>query len=146
MAPAGTAWAQKDTARYSAPAAGEPLCTLRIHVAGFRNDKGKAGGVVFASANGWPEDTAKSLVHGGFPIAGREATEIFRVPPGRYGVAVIHDENENHRLDRNFLGIPKEGFGFANNPKVMLAPPAMRAATVPVSCPVTQIEIRLIYK
>ncbi|HTW47215.1 MAG TPA: DUF2141 domain-containing protein [Acidobacteriaceae bacterium] len=138
---------QEDAPRYSAAAtAGQPLCTLRIHVTGFRNNKGDAGGTVFASANGWPEQNSKSVVHGPFPIANQQATEEFHLPAGKYAVAVIHDENMNHKLDRNFLGIPKEGFGFANNPKVGLSAPSFETAVTQVSCPVTEIEIRLIYK
>jgi uncharacterized protein (DUF2141 family) len=138
---------QQDAPRYSAPAAnGQPLCTLRIHVTGFRNNQGDAGGTVFASADGWPEQNSKSVVHGPFPIVNGEANEEFHLPAGKYAVAVIHDENRNHKLDRNFLGVPKEGFGFANNPRVLLSAPSFEAATTQVSCPVTQIEIRLIYK
>lgn len=138
---------QEETPRYSAPAAnGQPLCTLRIHVTGFRNHKGVAGGTVFASADGWPEQNSKSVVHGPFPIVNDQAMEEFQLPAGKYAVAVIHDENMNHKLDRNFLGIPKEGFGFANNPKVALSAPSFQAAVTQVSCPVTEIEIRLIYK
>ena len=44
------------------------------------------------------------------------------LPPGRYAVRVMHDENGNGKLDSNFLGIPKEGYGASNNPKVMRAP------------------------
>ena len=144
---AAQAGAQRDTSgKYSAPEPGKPLCTLEIHVTGFRNQKGLAGGAVYASPAGWPEDTAKAVVHGGFPIDGKGATESFEVPAGKYGVVVIHDENKNHKLDRNIFGIPKEGFGFANNPRVLLMAPPFSAATVQVSCPVTQIEIRLIYK
>lgn len=147
LAIAPAASAQHDRAgKYSAPQPGQPLCTLRIHVTGFRNNKGLAGGVAFASPKGWPEDTTRAVVHGGFPIANRQATEEFQLPPGRYGVAVIHDENRNRRLDKNFLGIPKEGFGFANNPKVFLSAPSFRTAAVTVGCPLTQIDVRLIYK
>ncbi len=131
---------------YAAPVSGKPLCTLQVHVSGFRDDRGAAGGLVFASATGWPEDKTKAVVQGGFPIANRQATEQFQVPPGRYAVVVIHDENSNMKLDRNFLGIPKEGFGFANNPRVMLSAPSFQAASVPVACPSTEIGIRLIYK
>jgi len=131
---------------YAAPVAGQPLCTLQVHVIGFRNNKGAAGGLVFASPAGWPEDRSKPVVQGGFPIANRQAEEVFQVPPGRYGVVVIHDENANMKLDRNFLGIPEEGFGFANNPRVLLSAPSFQAASVPVHCPATKIEIRLIYK
>lgn len=135
-----------DVAKYSDPIPGKPLCTLRIHVSGFRNDQGEAGGIVFATPEGWPEDKSRSIVHGGFPIEGDQATELFQIPPGRYGIAAIHDENSNHRLDRNFLGVPKEGFGFANNPRVLLEAPPFQSASVNVGCPVTQVDIHLIYK
>lgn len=131
---------------YEAPVPGKPLCRLDIHVTGFRNNKGKAGGVVFASPAGWPDDRSKAVVHGGFTITDRQVTETFQIPPGRYGIVVIHDENENQRLDRNFFGIPKEGFGFANNPRIIFSAPSWRAASTAVTCPATHVDIRLIYK
>jgi uncharacterized protein (DUF2141 family) len=148
LAAASAAGAQQPdpSGHYAAPSPGRPLCTLKIHVTGFRNRKGRAGGAVYASPAGWPEDTKLAVVHGGFPIGNGEATEVFQVPPGNYAVVVIHDENMNHKLDRNLLGIPKEGFGFANNPHVLLTAPSFRAASIQVSCPVTQIQIHLIYK
>jgi uncharacterized protein (DUF2141 family) len=131
---------------YSAAVSGQPLCTLRVHVTGFRDNRGTAGGVVFSSAAGWPDDRTKAIVQGGFPIANKQAQEIFQVPPGRYGVVVIHDENSNMKLDRNFFGVPKEGFGFSNNPRVVVSAPSFQAASVAVRCPSTQVDIRLIYK
>jgi uncharacterized protein (DUF2141 family) len=122
-------------------------CTLVIHATGFRNQKGVAGGTLFTSPNGWPEDNDKAYAHGPFPITGDHATLTFEhLPSGRYGVAILHDENSNHKLDRNFLRIPKEGFGFANNPHVGLSAPKWEDAAVNVTCPVTEISIRLIYK
>jgi uncharacterized protein (DUF2141 family) len=41
------------------------------------------------------------------------------LPDGKYAVQVMHDQNDNNKLDTNFLGIPSEGYGFSNNPKVM---------------------------
>jgi uncharacterized protein (DUF2141 family) len=41
------------------------------------------------------------------------------LPAGVYAVQVMHDENDNNKLDANFLGIPSEGYGFSNNPNVM---------------------------
>ncbi len=131
---------------YSASVAGAALCTLQIHIRGFRDNNGTAGGVVFASPAGWPEDRSKAVVQGGFPITGNQALETFQVTPGRYAAVVIHDENSNMKLDRNFFGIPKEGFGFSNNPRVYLSAPSFQAAEVPVACPATRLEITLIYK
>ncbi len=39
--------------------------------------------------------------------------EISIVESGEYAVAVIQDLNENEKLDKNFLGIPKEPYGFS---------------------------------
>jgi uncharacterized protein (DUF2141 family) len=122
-------------------------CSLVIHVTGFRNQKGVAGGTIFTSPDGWPEDNNKAYAHAAFPITGDHAVLSFEhLPPGRYGVAVLHDENSNHKLDRNLLRVPKEGFGFANNPHVGLSAPKWEDAAVNVTCPVTEINIRLIYK
>ena len=124
----------------------EPECTLLIHATGFRNQKGFAGAAIFASPDGWPEKEDKSVAHDGFPISGNEATLPFKLPPGNYGVVVLHDENKNEKLDRNFLGVPTEGFGFANNPRVFLTAPPFSQATIPVTCPVTKIDVKIIYK
>jgi uncharacterized protein (DUF2141 family) len=129
-----------------AHAASPAVCTLRIHATGFRNQKGAAGAALFKTPDGWPEREDKAFAHDGFPITGNQALLSFKVPPGKYAVVVLHDENENHKLDRNLLGIPKEGFGFANNPHVYLTAPAFQAAVVKVGCPVTDINVKLIYK
>ena len=122
-------------------------CSLVIHVTGFRNTKGLLGAELFTSSAGWPEDVSKSFRHDHFPIEGDHATARFdHIPAGKYGVVVLHDENENKKLDRNIFMVPKEGFGFANNPRVLLIAPPIEKATIPVTCPTTTTDIRLIYK
>jgi uncharacterized protein (DUF2141 family) len=124
-------------------------CTLRIHVDGLRNSTGVVGSILFESPDGWPESKEKSFRHGPTPIppGERQATVVWdHLGAGDYGVAVIHDENRNAKLDRNLIGIPKEGFGFANNPHVGLSAPPFPAAIVHVLCPVTEISIHMQYK
>lgn len=130
------------------PAVSAPgACTLSIHVTGFRNTKGLLGAELFTSSAGWPEDVDRAYRHASFPIHGTESTAVFdHLPPGRYSIVVLHDENENEKLDRNLLQVPKEGFGFANNPHVLLIAPALEKAAVAVTCPVTRTDITLIYK
>jgi uncharacterized protein (DUF2141 family) len=124
-------------------------CTLRIHVDGLRNSTGVVGSVIFKSADGWPEDPKRAFRRGPTPIVpgDRRATVVWEhLPPGDYGVAAIHDENRNAKLDRNLIGIPKEGFGFANNPHVGLSAPPFQSAVVHVSCPATETTIHLQYR
>lgn len=124
-------------------------CELRIHVDGFRNTRGNLGTAIFAQPAGWPEDMSRAYRHGPAPIdpATRTAVAVWKdLPQGDYAVVAIHDENSNHKLDRNIFGIPKEGFGFANNPRVVLSAPSFQTARVHVACPATDITIHLQYK
>ena len=52
--------------------------------------------------------------------------------PGRYAVSAFHDENDNGDLDTNLVGIPSEGYGFANDPNSTFGPPKFEAAAVDV--------------
>ena len=45
------------------------------------------------------------------------------IPNGTYAIALFHDENSNEIVDKNFLGIPKEGYGFSNNVKAIFSAP-----------------------
>ena len=63
-------------------------------------------------------------------ILNTEARSDFEdIPPGTYALVVLHDENMNGKLDTNWLGIPKEDYGFSNNAKASLGPPSFSAAS-----------------
>jgi uncharacterized protein (DUF2141 family) len=49
---------------------------------------------------------------------------IENLKPGLYAFKFFHDENNNEKLDLSWLRIPKEGFGFSNNPNMTFGPPA----------------------
>jgi len=49
---------------------------------------------------------------------------IFKnIPAGTYAVSVFHDENDNGKMDANFIGIPKEDYGCSNDAKGFMGPP-----------------------
>lgn len=124
-------------------------CALEIHVDGLRNARGVVGTLLFTTGQGWPDDVSKSYRHkaGQIDAAAKSAVITYeRLAPGNYGIVALHDENSNMKLDRNFLGIPKEGFGFANNPKVGFGPPSFAQATIAVTCPATHTAIHIQYK
>jgi uncharacterized protein (DUF2141 family) len=133
----------KPALAHQTPAA---TCALVVHIDGFRNQKGDAGLSVFNSADGWPDNNDKAFAHGPHPFTGTATTITLQVPAGRYALVALHDENSNHKLDKNMFGIPKEGFGFSNNPHVVLTAPSFDTAAIPVACPTTETTIHLIYK
>jgi hypothetical protein len=70
---------------------------------------------LFSGAKGFPKKVSKTPAVVRAPIQDGSATCAFpNVSPCAYAVAVHHDENGNGRLDRGFMGIPKEGVGVSN--------------------------------
>jgi uncharacterized protein (DUF2141 family) len=45
---------------------------------------------------------------------------------GKYAINVIHDKNNNNKLDTNFLGIPKEGWGCSNDARGVMSAPKFK--------------------
>lgn len=75
---------------------------------------------------------------------GKEVTVVFdKLKPGTYAISVIHDENENTKLDTK-MGIPKEGIGFSNNVMGSFGPPSFEKASFTVVDEKT-LTIRLTY-
>ncbi len=51
---------------------------------------------------------------------------IENLESGKYAFRYFHDENMNEQIDTNWLGIPKEGIGFSNDPGMTFGPPSFR--------------------
>jgi uncharacterized protein (DUF2141 family) len=79
-------------------------------------------------------------------IAGMQSVVFTNLEPGRYAVIVIHDENDNGKLDTNFFGVPTEGFGFSNNAEGFLGPPSFKEAAVTLDQADRTVEIALGYR
>ncbi|MBK9421539.1 MAG: DUF2141 domain-containing protein [Flavobacteriales bacterium] len=55
-----------------------------------------------------------------------------RLVPGTYAVKVFHDVNENRKLDTNWIGWPKEPYGFSNDAPMNMGPPPFKLAAIEV--------------
>jgi uncharacterized protein (DUF2141 family) len=122
--------------------------TLTVRVAGARNTKGKIGVTLFQSAGGFPDDTSKAIRQQSAEIDPKtmSAEVTFKdVPQGTFAVSVLHDENGNGKMDKNFVGIPKEGYGASNNPKKKRRAPTFDEAKFSLNSAEQTIEIALIY-
>ncbi len=98
--------------------------TLTVNLSNFRNDKGNAVVILFYGEKGFPKSPDKAMKILFVPIKGKRATAVFdNLRAGEYGISVDHDENNNRKLDTNFLGIPKEGVGASNNARGHFGPP-----------------------
>jgi uncharacterized protein (DUF2141 family) len=121
---------------------------LTIKVIGARNAKGKIGVALFKAAAGFPENRAAAVRSEQANIDSQTMTAevVFRdVPQGIYAVSVLHDENANGKLDKNFLGIPQEGYGASNNPGKKMRAPNFDEAKFSINSPEQTVQIKLIY-
>ena len=65
------------------------------------------------------------------------------IPWGEYAVKLFHDANDNDKLDTNFLGIPKEDYGFSNNVRGRFGPPSFDKAKFEFSSGGQEVEIEV---
>ncbi len=63
------------------------------------------------------------------------------VEPGTYAIIVLHDENNNQRMDFEANGMPKENYGMSNNVMVM-GPPTFADAKFEVANEDMELTIR----
>jgi len=98
--------------------------------------------VLFDSANTFGDfrDPVKAVK---LTLDGRERYRIGNIPPGEYALLVFFDENNNDRLDRNFIGIPNEPLGFSNQYQPKGPPSFRRAAFILNAGETRNFDVRL---
>lgn len=99
--------------------------SLTIIITGLKNNNGQIIMDIFNSGNGFPMKTENAIFRKKItiPKEGKVVFHIEGIKNGEYAFALIHDENNNDKLDLNFIGIPKEGVAASNNAKGFLSPP-----------------------
>lgn len=86
-----------------------------VKVTGIRSPKGKIILNVFKdNASYDDEKPCKKFVFDKKAIANGTVTLKCELGPGIYGFTMVDDENENGKIDKNIIRMPKEGFGFSN--------------------------------
>ena len=100
---------------------------LTINAVGFKGTKGQALVAIFDSKEAWPKLDKALRLEKIKPIKDDTVTLTLReLPPGEYAVEVIHDENENGKLDMRWLPYPRpaEGAGVSNDATATVGPPS----------------------
>jgi uncharacterized protein (DUF2141 family) len=125
------------------PSEGMPI---HVHVHGIRNASGTVKAVLYGP------DPQSFLAKGAKVDKEREPAQknsmslcVAAPAGGKYAVVVYHDENDNHKFDRNFIGLPTEGYGVSNNPSLILAPPTFEESSFEVNGEVTHVDIDMKY-
>jgi uncharacterized protein (DUF2141 family) len=120
--------------------------TVTVTVTNLRNTKGVVRACITSNAKDWPKcevaATSQKVVK---ETTANLTFKFENVAPGTYAIAIAHDENNNGKMDRALLLMPKEGYGFSRDAKVVMAPPKFSAAAFTVGSEPLSQAIKMRY-
>lgn len=119
---------------------------LYVDVENVRSSQGLIAVTLYA------DDSRRFLARRGSLYVGRMSARegttricIHLPSAGTWALAVYHDQDGNRSFNRSRLGLPAEGFGFSNNPRVLFGIPAFRSVRLSVPRTNMQTRVRLRY-
>ncbi|MEP1032298.1 DUF2141 domain-containing protein [Ekhidna sp.] len=116
-------------------------CDLVVKVENIKEVKGS---LKIAIYNQEDHFLSKEMMSDGKMIDSNQVEFIFKgLGEGTYAISLYHDENDNGKLDANFIGIPSEPYAFSNNAKGMFGPPSFAECKFEVKGPAQEIVISL---
>ena len=118
------------------------LVTLKINHT--NNKSGKIAIAIFNDDRDFPN--SGSILQLRVPVSSAQNSAEVKVelPEGHYAVAFFLDENGNNKMDKNILGIPKERFGFSNDPSILTGAPSFNECEINVSDENNEFSMKLI--
>ncbi len=109
------------TMSFTEVAYAESTANLTVVVNGITSKSGEICMRVYNSEKGFPMSDKSEVQSGCTKITGNSVKRVFSgLKPGNYAVAVVDDQNGDHKLNKDFFGIPEEGFGISRNPIVSM--------------------------
>jgi uncharacterized protein (DUF2141 family) len=125
------------------PPAGQATASegvLFVVLSGMKSDDGSITYAMWAGPEGWLE--TNTVREGSVPIVdGTSELRFDDLPYGEYAISVYHDKNDNGKLDTGLFGIPKEPFGFSNDPSIGFGPPKYKDSAFMLEAPELTIQI-----
>ncbi len=119
----------------------QELGTIKVTITNASSDKGKILIGLYNSEANFLKKTFKGTMSK--TVDGECEIEFNDLPYGEYAVSIFHDENDNNRLDSNFMGIPKEDNACSNQAKGFMGPPKYKDAKFMLSEKLMTIPIKL---
>ncbi len=119
---------------------------ITIVVNGFKDNSGKARLLIFSDKEKkyYPSEQKKAYGRFVVPIKNKKVTFTFEnLPYGEYAISVHHDEDNNGKVNTNWIGIPNEGLGSSKDAKGNFGPPSFDKAMVKLNKEELKLEINM---
>lgn len=120
--------------------------TLTVVISSFSSEVGVLNIGIYDNQNDWLGSSTvqkRSLTVREHNVGGVVITS-FEVEPGEYAISVHHDDNDNGKMDTNFIGIPKEPTGLSNGAVPKFGPPKYKDAAFLVDKEDMEMPIKLL--
>ncbi|WP_221269241.1 DUF2141 domain-containing protein [Mucilaginibacter sp. X5P1] len=86
-----------------------------VKITGIRSARGQLVLAVFKDQASYDaEKPCKTFLFDKKDLLNGSLTMKCELEAAVYGITLVDDENGNGKIDKNLIGIPKEGFGFSN--------------------------------
>jgi len=97
---------------------------LTVNITGISSIRGDVYVYLYTSGESFPIEISEANSFKKAEVVSNSVTVIFEnLKPGIYAVSVYQDIDANGKINKNFLGIPKEPVGVSNNAKGFMGPP-----------------------
>ncbi len=106
---------------------------INLHIKGLENSEGQVIVYLYDNEDDFPTK-AKNAVKTIFKKIDNKQSHVTikGIDKGKYAIAVVHDEDNDSELDRNFIGMPSEDVAASNNAKGSFGPPSFEDAAFDV--------------
>ena len=119
---------------------------LEIKITNIENGHGTIYIAILDSAEGWLKSDAESKPFRDItqPVSSTDdlLISVQDLPPGKYAISLFQDLDGDSEMDKNFIGFPKEPFGFSA-PMGKFGPPKFNEAAIEFSGENASVEIAL---
>ena len=98
---------------------------IELIISNIRNKTGLIRIGLYESDKGFPDKPEVSFSLAKDTILSGKLTLLIPIKEtGSFAISILDDENKNGKMDYRFGIMPKEGFGFSNNPKISMKAPS----------------------
>lgn len=105
---------------------------ITVTVSNLRSHKGLVSACLAHERHAFPDCSRPGGRDMTIPAGEADRFTFRNIAPGRYAIALLHDENSNGKIDKALM-IPKEGFGFSRDAPIRMGPPTFSAAAFDVA-------------
>ncbi|WP_370981149.1 DUF2141 domain-containing protein [Agaribacterium sp. ZY112] len=126
----------------------QPVKADKVQIEINNIDTGRSGllRVMLFAEDGFPKNHQKAIFTQSIGSDKSTVSVLFFDIPDSFAIKVLHDENEDGKVSKNWTGIlPKEGLAFSNGARIRFGPPSFKSARIERKNMTVPVSINMIY-